>query len=422
MAKTNINPKIRFTGFTEDWKKEFVGTYYEFKNGLNKSKEYFGHGTPIVNFTDVFNNRGLNLGNLRGRVDVNTDELKNYSVQKGDLFFTRTSETIDEIGQPSVMLDDSEKTVFSGFVLRARALDVDPLVNDFKKYAFFTDSFRSEMIVKSSMTTRALTSGTAIKKMLFSFPENKAEQQKIGNFIENIDNLITEHQQKHSKLKTLKNVLLSKMFPQQGQIVPEIRFKDFEGEWFTKKLEEIGKATSGTSIESEFNKGGKYKVISIGSYSENSKYTDQGLRVNLSNKIQERILNKGDLTMVLNDKTSSGNILGRVLLIDEDKKFVYNQRTQRIEPDIENYDPYFLYHLFNAPNIRNKILKISQGNTQIYVNWSSVKELIYLIPKKDEQKAIAQYFQNIDNLIANHQVQIKKLNNIKQAFLAKMFI
>jgi len=415
-------PKVRFKGFDEDWKSEDVGKYYDFKNGLNKGKEYFGYGTPIVNFTDVFHSRGLYINNLKGKVYVNNDELKNYSVKKGDLFFTRTSETIEEIGFPSVMLDDSENTVFSGFVLRARPLNSDPLVNDFKKYVFFIESFRSEMIKKSSMTTRALTSGTAIKKMLFSFPKNKSEQQKIGSFFENLDKLITEHQQKLGKLKALKKAMLSKMFPKQGQTVPEIRFKGFTGDWEEKKMDEIGKATSGTSIESEFDKNGIYKVISIGSYSENSTYTDQGLRVNFSEKIQSRILNENDLAMVLNDKTASGNILGRVLLIKEDNKFVYNQRTQRIEPYVDNYNPLFLYHLFNAPYIRNKILKICQGNTQIYVNWTTVKELKYLIPQKDEQIKIGNYFKNLDNLISNHELQISKLQNIKKAFLAKMFI
>ena len=76
--------------------------------------------------------------------------------------------------------------------------------------------------------------------------------------------------------------------------------------------------------------------------------------------------------MILNDKTASGNIIGRVLLIDTTGVYVYNQRTERIEIDEQNYDPLFLYESLNAPNIREKIIKSSQGNTQIYVNWSSL--------------------------------------------------
>ena len=79
--------------------------------------------------------------------------------------------------------------------------------------------------------------------------------------------------------------------------------------WEQRKLGDFGKATGGTSIESEFSEDGKYKVISIGSYSEDSVYRDQGIRAIESEKTKNRILNEGDLTMILNDKTASGNII-----------------------------------------------------------------------------------------------------------------
>ena len=103
---------------------------------------------------------------------------------------------------------------------------------------------------------------------------------------------------------------------------PAIRFRGFNDDWEQRKLEDFGRATGGISIESEFNKEGKYKVISIGNYSENSTYTDQGIRCNLTEKTQNRILNKNDLTMILNDKTAVGRIIGRVLLIEQDNSYV----------------------------------------------------------------------------------------------------
>ena len=122
-----------------------------------------------------------------GKVSLSREEINNFNVHKGDLFFTRTSETIDEIGYSSVMMDEPKNTVFSGFVLRGRATNDDPLENTFKSYVFFTDAFRKEMIKKSSMTTRALTSGTAIKKMLFCYPTDKNEQKRIGSLLVHID-------------------------------------------------------------------------------------------------------------------------------------------------------------------------------------------------------------------------------------------
>lgn len=153
-------------------------------------------------------------------------------------------------------------------------------------------------------------------------------------------------------------------------------------------MREFGKATGGTSIESEFSEDGVFKVISIGSYSEDSLYRDQGIRAKESEKTMDRVLNKGDLTMILNDKTTAGNIIGRVLLIEESGVYVYNQRTERIEIDTEYYDPLFIYEMLNAPQIRDKIIKQSQGNTQIYVNWSSISETDYFVPKIKEQMRV----------------------------------
>ena len=173
--------------------------------------------------------------------------------------------------------------------------------------------------------------------------------------------------------------------------------------WEQRKLGDFGKATGGTSIESEFSEDGIYKVISIGSYSENSVYNDQGIRAIKSDKTSNRVLNRNDLTMILNDKTTSGNIIGRVLLIEESGIYVYNQRTERIEINLDEYDSVFLYEMLNAPNIREKIIKQAQGNTQIYVNWTAISLLKYMIPSKEEQVKIGEYLHSISNLITLHQ-------------------
>ena len=203
---------------------------------------------------------------------------------------------------------------------------------------------------------------------------------------------------------------------------PKVRFKGFTDAWEQRKLGEFGKATGGTSIESEFSETGRYKVISIGSYSETSTYTDQGIRADKTNKTESRILNKDDLTMILNDKTTSGNIIGRVLLIDADNTYVYNQRTERIEVNKNEYEPQFLYQLLNADNIRKKIIRASQGNTQIYVNWSAISELEYFVPiSKSEQRQIGNFFHNLDNLITLHQRKLDKMKELKKAFLNLIF-
>lgn len=249
------------------------------------------------------------------------------------------------------------------------------------------------------------------------------EERKIGLFISKVDNLITLHQRKLEKLKLNKSALLQKLFPQKGCTIPDVRFKGFTDAWEQRKLNDFGIATGGTSIESEFVDGGTYKVINIGSYSEESVYNDQGLRVNKTDKTKSRILNKYDLTMILNDKTASGNIIGRVLLIDQDNTYVYNQRTERIEVDTKNFLPMFLYHMLNAPEQRKYIVKASQGNTQIYVNWSTISNIDYMIPQLLlEQEKIANLFSLINKDITLHQRKLDCLISIKKGLLQQLFV
>lgn len=247
-------------------------------------------------------------------------------------------------------------------------------------YFIFT---RSEELKRYGETvgagsTFAEVSGKQMADMELMMPKTTLEQQQIGEYFSKLDHLITLHQRKY--LQEKKTSLT----------------------WEQRKLGELGKATGGTSIESEFSAEGVYKVISIGSYSENSVYNDQGIRAIKSDKTNNRVLNRNDLTMILNDKTTSGNIIGRVLLIEESGIYVYNQRTERIEINVEEYDPVFLYEMLNAPNIREKIIKQSQGNTQIYVNWSAISLLDYMIPSKEEQVKIGEYLHNISHLITLH--------------------
>lgn len=205
-------------------------------------------------------------------------------------------------------------------------------------------------------------------------------------------------------------------------ITPRIRFQEFDSWWETIKLTDLGISVGGTAIESEFDPKGKYKVISIGSYSEESKYKDQGIRAVYSKKTEKRILEKDDLTMILNDKTSTGKIIGRVLLIDEDNSYVYNQRTQRIVLNKNKFVPDFIFQLLNADINRNKIVRSAQGNTQIYVNWSDISNLDYLIPESvEEQSAIGSLFCTLDNLLVSYKDNLANYQSLKATMLSKMF-
>ncbi|WP_409374193.1 restriction endonuclease subunit S [Streptococcus suis] len=164
---------------------------------------------------------------------------------------------------------------------------------------------------------------------------------------------------------------------------------------------EISTHRGGTAIENHFSEDGKYKVISIGSYGLDNKYIDQKIRAVENEVTRSKVVNKNELTMVLNDKTANGNIIGRCLLIEADDEFVINQRTEIISFNSVIY-PKFAYVVLNGV-FREQVKKIVQGGTQIYVNYSSVEQLYLSLPSHPEQEAIGTFFSTLDQQITLHQ-------------------
>ena len=151
------------------WDAVLLGDLFVFKNGLNKARRFFGTGTPIVNYMDVFEHPGLRMDDLSGRVTLSPEEIKNFEVRLGDVFFTRTSETVEDVGVASVMLDEPRDTVFSGFVLRARPRD-GRLDDCYKQYCFAPRVIRAQIISTATYTTRALTNGRSLSAVWIAVP------------------------------------------------------------------------------------------------------------------------------------------------------------------------------------------------------------------------------------------------------------
>ena len=408
-------PRIRFKGFEEDWEQRKLGEIVREVTRVDENSK-----APVMMITA---NDGFIEQSERYSTDNAGKSLKKYILlKKWELAYNHGASKIRPFGSCFALTRATNIRI--PFVYHCfLALEDNP--------EFLEQTLNGKNV--ENQLRKIVSSGARMDGLLnISFQEYtsifircpiRKEQDKIAILIKSIDHLITLHQRKLEKLKIIKKSMLENLFPKNGVKTPKIRFLGFTKDWEQRKLRDFGKATGGISIESEFDEYGKYKVISIGSYSEESKYTDQGIRVYKTKKTESRILNKNDLVMILNDKTSSGNIIGRVLLIDKDNTYVYNQRTERIEINKSKFLPEYLYQLLNSDNIRIKIIYASQGNTQIYVNWTVIREFTYIITTDiEEQGKIARFFITLDHLITLHQSKLEKLQKIKKSMLESMFI
>ncbi len=224
----------------KEWPTVPIGDILEFKNGLNKGKEFFGYGTPIVNYTDVYHLSGMHSSDIKGRVSLTKDEIRRFEVRKNDVFFTRTSETPEEVGLSSVLLDEIEDCVFSGFVLRGRPKN-DWLYPEYCRYCFSTKDVRAEIIKNCTYTTRALTNGRVLSAIEIPLPQ-KDEQIAIAETLATFENYIANLSELIEKKKDIRDGALEDL------VSGRTRLSGFDSKWIDTTINAITKdvITGGT--------------------------------------------------------------------------------------------------------------------------------------------------------------------------------
>lgn len=390
------SPQLRFEGFTDDWEERKLSDIADRFDNLRvpitasdrKSGDtpYYG-ANGIQDYVEGFTHDGEFI--LVAEDGAN--DLKNYPVQyvNGKVW----------VNNHAHVLQGKNTITDNKFLMNS--------IKNFNIEPFLVGGGRAKLNADVMMKLNIL---------LPTFDE----QEKIGSLFSLLDKTIALHQRKLDLLKEQKKGYLQKMFPKNGAKVPELRFAGFADDWEERKLSDVANHRGGTAIEKYFDKDGVYKVISIGSYGLNSQYVDQNIRA-ISNEITDgRVVNSGELTMVLNDKTANGTIIGRSLLVEQDNEYVINQRTEIISPK-ETFDSNFAYTILNG-SFREKVKRIVQGGTQIYVNYSAVSNLSLELPKIEEQQKIGSFFKQLDNTIALHQRKLDLLKEQKKGFLQKMFV
>ncbi len=212
--KTNIKLKdsgVEWIGeIPEDWEVKPLRFIGKTQNGLSKGGEYFGTGFPFLTYGDVYND--IELPNqLSGLAESNSKDQKQFSVQEGDVFFTRTSETVDEIGFASTCLHTIDQATFAGFLIRFRPKK-NVLFKGYSKFYFSSKTHRSFFVGEMNLVIRASLSQELLKRLPVVIPPMK-EQIEIAEYIETfstkIITAITLKVREIEKLKEYKASLIN---------------------------------------------------------------------------------------------------------------------------------------------------------------------------------------------------------------------
>lgn len=386
MAKKNTNPEVRFAGFTEGWEERELGDVAKFNPK---------HDLPeIFNYVDLESVDGTEMISYRKEYKHTAPSRAQRLAEKGDVFY----QTVRPYQKNNLLYDRQDKN----FVFSTGYAQLRPIIeSNFLFILIQKDEFVRIVLNNCTGTSYPAINSTVLATIKQYFPKSKTEQKLIGDFFENIDKLIADYQQKHSKLKSLKQAMFDKMFPKQGQLVPEIRFKGFEGNWEEINVGNICKTTIGVFvIKTKQNDLSPYPVYN-GGVSYTGFYDEYN---NEANKIviSARGANAG---FVNNVKTKywAGNSCYSVDVLDK-----------------ELFDIDFLFYYIKK--YQSRFLENQQSANIPSVSKSDVERFKIFHPCKSEQSAIAKYLTSLDNLISNHELQLRKLQSIKKAFLAKMFI
>lgn len=202
----------------KNWESVKLGDLYEVHNGLSKRGKFFGSGYPFLTFSTVFNNYFL-PEELTDFVQSTEKERESYSILRGDVFVTRTSETSDELGMSCVALKDYPKATYNGFTKRMRPI-TDRVLPEYIGYYMRMPSFRGEFQAFSTMTTRASLKNEDLLSLEVKLPEI-GEQKKIAGILSAYDELILNNQKQIKLLEEAAQRLYKEWFV-------DLRFPGYE--------------------------------------------------------------------------------------------------------------------------------------------------------------------------------------------------
>lgn len=422
MSVNNKVPEIRFKEFSGEWER------LSFLDSLDRIIDFRGR-TPKKLGLDWSPSgyRALSALNVKqGYIDFLIDPhfgdqelydkwMSGSELHQGQVLFT-TEAPMGNVAQ----VPNTDKYILSQRTI-AFIIKSEIIAEDFLAVLLRSSKVFRELSALSSGGTAKGVSQKVLANLSISIPNDLAEQATIGNYFQQLDSLINQHQQKHDKLSNIKKAMLEKMFPKQGETIPEIRFNGFSGEWAENTLSEIANVIDPhPSHRAPDAVDNGVPFIGIGDISDVGLVYWKNVRIVPSHIYSEHsaryTIEKGDFAY---GRVAS---IGKIIDLSNNVGLEYTYSpTMAIVKPTSLYPAYLRYYL-QTEVFKDHVANKTSGSTRKSLGVQDFRCLPVLFPLKGEQNKIGNYFQKLDALINQHQQQIAKLNNIKQACLSKMFV
>jgi type I restriction enzyme S subunit len=427
MSEVGHIPQLRFSEFSGEWKEKKLGDVGETFNGLTgKTKEDFGKGKPYIQYTQIFESSKININNF-GLVDVRDNE-NQKTAQYGDVFFTTSSETPEEVGYSSVLLDNIGDLYLNSFCFGFRPSSLNELNPNFAQFLMRSADFRKRVIRLAQGSTRYNMSKVQLMKEFVKLPSLE-EQQKIAAFLTAVDNKIEQLGKKKALLGEYKKGLMQQIFSQAirftaddtpGQpLLPNGNSpsgSDFP-DWEEKSLGGVcSKAKSGGTPRSTTKEyyDGDIPFLAISDITRQGKYLTSASR-----KISQLGIDNSASWIVPID-TIIYSMYASVGFVSINKIPLATSQAVINLIVKDGYSIEFIY--YHLIEIKKTIHKFIETGTQGNLNAQTVKSLILNIPSLPEQTKIASFLSSIDNKIEQVGKQLDESKQFKKALLQQMFV
>lgn len=411
--KNKQEPEFRFSGFIGNWQQHTLGDISKKVTEKNKDNIYTETFTNsaefgIVTQRDFFEKDISNKKNINGYYIVHPD----YFVYNPRISTYAPVGPIkrNKLGRTGIM---------SPLYYVFHTHDVD---KTYLEYYFSGNTWHIFMKLNGDSGARSdrfSIKDSVFREMPIPIPLEE-EQEKIGNFFKELDDTIAIHELELDTLKQTKQGFLQKMFPKEGETVPDIRFPGFTRDWEQQKLSDFAhKAVDNRGKTPPLDSNGTHPLIEVASlgtgspdYSKVEKYlNDYSFEHHLRNYIK-----KGDILF------STVGRIGLVSLMDDQENAAIAQNIVAFRAK-EQYSSEYLYALFSTESNKAKAYRIVMGAVQPSIKVSQLVDVEYFVTKdKREQELIGTFFLQLDNLITLYQQKLETLKQTKKAFLQKMFV
>ncbi|HFI0243486.1 TPA: restriction endonuclease subunit S [Streptococcus suis] len=409
-------PRLRFPGFTDAWKQRKFSDLAEVRRGLTYSPSAIrSHGVRVLRSSNINEDTFV-----FGEDDVFVDKsvVKIPLVEEGDILITSANGSSRLVGKHSIIKGlPSNSAIHGGFMLLASS-KVPCFLNAFMSSTWY-HKFIGLYVAGGNGAIGNLNKSD-LDEQIVLVPSHP-EQEAIGNFFSDLDQLITLHQRKLDDVKELKKALLQKMFPKgNGNDFPELRFPEFTDAWKQRKLGEVAISFDYglNSAATEYDGENKYLRI--------TDIDDDSREFNISNLTSPEI----NLFGLDEYRLSIGDILFARTGASVGKSYIYRSVDGKvyfagflIRVKIKDtFNPDFVFQNTLTSNYERFISITSMRSGQPGVNAQEYSNYEIMFPTLSEQEAIGSFFSDLDQLITLHQRQLDYLKLLKKALLQQMFI